>query len=114
MGDGCRPGLAPLCMSFAPGILDLEVPSAIAWLERQGSVSRAQADTAITHFSAMPLNRIPADVLLPGVWRHRHAMRIADAFYIAAAQAVGGELLTRDARLARTPGLPVPVTLIPR
>lgn len=92
---------------WAPAILDAEVASAVARLERGGVLTGAEADRAIDSLAAMPIDRIAADGLLRGAWALRHGVRIAEAFYVGVALAVDGDVLTRDGRLARAPGVPV-------
>ena len=46
-------------------------------------------------------------------WQLRGSLRISDAFYISAAEAIGGDFITSDRRLANAPALTVPVTLLP-
>ncbi|WP_448223196.1 type II toxin-antitoxin system VapC family toxin [Gordonia iterans] len=99
---------------WSPGILDAEVGSAVARLERRGILTAHEANTAIDLLVTMPIERIAPEDLLAAAWPLRHGVRVADAFYVAAALAVEGDVLTRDGRLARAPGLPVPVTVIPR
>lgn len=99
---------------WAPAILDLEVLSAVARLERAGLVTPAEAGQAIDDLGTMPVERIEPARLTRGVWALRGGIRIADAFYVAAARGLEAELLTADARLARAPGLGVPVVLLPR
>jgi predicted nucleic acid-binding protein len=47
--------------------------------------------------------------LLVAAWVRRGHLTIGDAFYVALAEAVGATLVTADLRLAKAPGLPVPV-----
>ena len=49
--------------------------------------------------------------LLPRIWSWRANLTAYDAAYVALAEVLGGPLPTTDARLTRTPGLPVPVEL---
>ncbi len=98
---------------WAPGILDLEVASAIARLERAAHVTATEATTAVRDLASMPIERIDLQTLTPRAWQLRGSLRISDAFYISAAEAIGGDLITSDRRLANAPALTVPVTLLP-
>ena len=49
--------------------------------------------------------------MLPRVWSRRANLTAYDAVYVVLAEVLGGPLLTTDARLSRTPGLPIPVEL---
>lgn len=98
---------------WAPGILDLEVLSALARLERAGSITRSESRHAVDHLAAMPVRRLPADAVAGRVWGLRGALRISDAFYVATAECLEAELITADARLARASGLTMAVVLVP-
>ncbi len=98
---------------WAPGILDAEVLSALARLERAGSITEEESQIAVEHLASMPVRRVPAEAVAARAWQLRSALRISDAFYVAVAEALDAELITADARLARAPGLPMPIVLIP-
>lgn len=55
---------------------------------------------------------MPHELLLARAWALRGSTRIADAFYLACAQACDAVLLTCDARLARASGTAVTVTVV--
>lgn len=96
----------------APELLDVEVCSAIARLERSGELSPAEADAAVGRLGRFPVRRVSSALLAPAAWRHRGSLRVSDAFYVACAKRVGVPLITSDARLARAPVGPVTVTLV--
>lgn len=98
---------------WAPQILDVEVASALARLERAGELSSTEASRAIDDLLAFPVTRIDSSMLLAAAWGARGSLRISDAFYVAAARMVGSPLLTTDARLARAPIADVTVALVP-
>lgn len=87
---------------IAPEIVDVEVCSAVARLERSGVVSRDDADLALGLYLEMPLHRVPHHDLMSVAWQKRHSVRIADAFYVACALAVDAPILTMDRRLIRS------------
>ena len=86
----------------APELLDVEVTSALARLERSGQLDVMQADAAMARFAALPVERLSHAGLGADAWALRRAVRIADAFYVAAANALDCLLLTTDARLGRS------------
>ena len=96
----------------APDLLDVEVCSAVARLERAGDLVQRDADSAIRRLSTMPVRRLPCVQLLPTAWRLRDRVRVADAFYVACASITGGVLLTCDARLAAAPLPGLSITLV--
>jgi len=85
----------------SPELLDVEVASAAARLERQAVLDRAGADEVVELLAGLPVDRVPHELLLPRAWALRGSLRLADAFYVACAQACSAVLLTCDARLAR-------------
>jgi predicted nucleic acid-binding protein len=87
----------------APALVDTEVLSALARLERSGELRTAEADDAVDAWLQLPLDRVPGDVVAREVWSLRGSVRVADAHYVALARLLGAPLLTADARLARTP-----------
>lgn len=97
---------------WAPHILDLEVSSALWRLERTDQITSAEAEQAFEVCQTSPIRRIADPAIARAAWRLRHALRISDAFYVATARAVDGDLVTSDARLSRTPTLGVSVTLL--
>lgn len=86
---------------LAPTLVDTEVLSALARLERAGDISCEEADAAVVAWEHFPCHRVPTTALLGEIWRLRSAVRVADAHYLALAAAVGGTLVTADAQLAR-------------
>jgi predicted nucleic acid-binding protein len=100
------------CELWAPGILDLEVMSAVWRLARAGEVSADEAERAVAHLRTAPIRRVTAAALAPEAWVLRESFRIADAFYIAAARLLEADLVTSDARLSRAPTLGVTVVLL--
>lgn len=89
----------------APFLLDAEVTHAIRRLVLVGHMSSGRALEAISDFLATPVERFPHAPFLPRVFQLRDNASAYDALYIALAEALGAPLLTRDAALARVPGL---------
>ena len=88
----------------APHLLDLEVAQVLRRLVREGTISVQRAEQAIHDLVDLRIIRYPHFVLLPRVWQLRQNVSAYDAAYIALAEAVGAPLVTRDRRLASTPG----------
>src|SRR4051812_42301868 len=85
---------------IAPALLDVEVTSALARLERAGALSAEEAGAAIRALEIMPVQRQPHERMIARVWDLRRTLRVADAFYVACAQLAAAPLVTTDARLA--------------
>jgi predicted nucleic acid-binding protein len=85
----------------APELIDVEVLSALARLLRAGELAAPTAGLAVEQLRSMPVRRLSHALVVPAVWRLREWVRIADAWYVAFAQALSAPLLTTDARLAR-------------
>ena len=73
---------------LAPELLDLECLSALGRLERAGQVSTDVADAAARGLSSLPVQRLSHLALADRAWSCRGSLRLADAFYVAAAQLV--------------------------
>ena len=84
-----------------PHLADTEVLSALRGLVTSGNVSPDRANQALQDLGSLPARRWPAKELSERVWELRHSMTAYDATYIALAEALGADLLTCDARLAR-------------
>jgi predicted nucleic acid-binding protein len=88
---------------FSPELIDVEVASALARLERSGEIHHELADAAHARCGAFPAERVTHVLLRDLAWRLRRSLRITDAYYVACAELVDGTLITTDARLARAP-----------
>lgn len=97
---------------MAPDLLDVEVCSALARLERSGVITPTDAGDAVLRLGRLPVPRIACELLRDRAWALRDRVRVADAFYVATAALLRGSLLTCDARLARAPLPSIAVTLI--
>lgn len=97
---------------YAPQVIDLEVLSAVARLERAGTLDRARSERALADWQALPIERIDSHLLAGPAWALRQAVRLSDAFYLAAAAGLRLPLLTSDARLSRSPVKDVTFTLL--
>ena len=79
---------------LAPELLDLECLSALGRLERAGQVSTDVADAAARGLSSLPVQRLSHLALADRAWSCRGSLRLADAFYVAAAAKSGVARLT--------------------
>lgn len=92
----------------APQLLSVEVASAMWRAHRAGMISERQADDALRRYQTLDVTLLDHSLLLEHAWRFRHANRVTDCFYLAAAALLGEPLLTTDLRLARSHhGVPV-------
>jgi len=96
----------------APALIDVEVLSAFARLERAHTITSADAQAAVAEWGQIAIDRISIEVLTPLAWAWRHSIRITDAYYVAVARLLNAPLVTSDARLARAPHPGVTVTLV--
>jgi predicted nucleic acid-binding protein len=98
--------------AWAPDIVDSEVMSAIARLERATELRRDEADSVIADWATVPVERVATSTLVPRAWMLRDAVRPSDAFYVVLARVLGCPLITSDARLSRAPLDDVTITLV--
>lgn len=96
----------------APPLLDFEFVSALRGLTLAGRLTSARAQDALIDFDALAIHRWEAgDALRRRAYSLRENLTAYDAAYVALAEALGCELVTRDARLARSSGHAVPITV---
>ena len=89
----------------APDLIDAEVVSGLRRAVHAGRLTSRRAVMAIDALTQWPVRRVPGRALAPKTWQHHRNVTAYDAFYVAAASALGAPLLTADGRLARAPGL---------
>ncbi len=97
-----------------PHLADCEVAGAFRGQVLRGSVGADQALVALGRWARLGLRRFAVVGLLGRVWELRENLSAYDASYVALAEALGCELVTADARLARAPGPRCPVTVVRR
>lgn len=98
----------------APELLDSEVCSVLARLERAGELAAHRVDTAVADLALAPVDRFPHVPLLNRVRHLWHNISAYDAWYVALAESLDCGLVTIDRRLARAADIVIPVTLVPR
>ena len=97
----------------APHLIDAEVGNVLRRHELQGRLSASEAAAALRAASLLVDHRYPHTGPLGELaWRWRHNSSSYDALYLALATLLHLPLVTADARLSRTPGLPCTVELV--
>ncbi len=88
-----------------PHLLEVEVLHALRRLSFGGVVSSERALLALSRLRDTQLQRYPHTALIERIWQLRDNLTAYDAAYVALAEALNAPLVTRDARLARAPGI---------
>jgi len=88
----------------APHLLDVEIAQVIRRYAAHGDIDDERGRMALADLADVALRRYPHDFLLPRIWELRNNITAYDATYVALAEALDAPLLTRDQRLAATPG----------
>lgn len=98
----------------APEVLTVEVLVVLRRDLQRGLLSVRRAETAIDDLLALPVVLFSPRVLAQRAWAWRENMTIADALYVALAEAMQEPLLTADRRLANAAGAAgVDVAVVP-
>lgn len=87
-----------------PHLLDVEVAQVVRRYVANNEIDAERGRTAIADLADFPLHRYPHDFLLPRIWELGSNFTAYDAAYVALAEALDAPLLTRDKRLAASPG----------
>jgi predicted nucleic acid-binding protein len=96
----------------APAHVDAEALSALFGLARGRALDARRLARAVADLATAPVRRLPIAPLMNDAVPLRHNLSAFDALYVAAARALRCALVTRDRRLASTPGLGVAVTVV--
>ena len=88
----------------APHLLDVEAAQVIRRYAANGEIDAERGRLALEDLADFPLRRYPHDFLLPRIWSLRNNLTAYDAAYVALAEALDAPLVTRDRRLAASPG----------
>ena len=94
---------------IAPSVLPYEVANVLRRLTLAGRLSMADADQAFADFTTLAVELWDWATLAARTWSLRANLSTYDAAYVALAELADATLITRDARLARAPGLRCPV-----
>jgi predicted nucleic acid-binding protein len=93
----------------APHLFDVEVVSAVRRLVLSREVPVADGAERARRLAELPLRRYPHVELLDRVWELHPTVTVADACFVALAEALNIPLVTTDRRLGRWVGVRIPV-----
>jgi predicted nucleic acid-binding protein len=96
----------------APSHIDLEVLNALRRYVFLKRLTHQQAEVALAAYVNLPIQRYELPPLLDRIWALRENLTAYDAAYVALAETLESELLTRDAKLAGARGLRVRIVLV--
>jgi predicted nucleic acid-binding protein len=96
----------------APHLLDVEVAQVVRRYAGNREFDAERGRMALADLADLPLHRYPHDFLLQRVWDLRNNFTAYDAMYVALAEALDAPLMTRDKRLAASPGHHARIELI--
>jgi predicted nucleic acid-binding protein len=85
-------------------LLDVEFVQVLRRLVREGMLAPKRAVEAIEDLSALRITRYPPVLLLQRIWQLRQNLTAYDAAYVALAERLKAPLITRDHRIAASPG----------
>jgi predicted nucleic acid-binding protein len=88
----------------APHLIDLEVAHVVRRLAARGEISAADGERALDDLLRFPMERYSHEPLLGRVWALRHHHTAYDAAFLALAETLDAPLITRDGKLAASPG----------
>ncbi len=100
---------APDTLLAAPDLLGVEVLNALRKLDLAGAIPASRTNDLPLLLRALRIRAYPHDALLDGIWAMRRNLTAYDAAYVSLAHLLSATLVTRDARLAKSPNLPVAV-----
>lgn len=96
----------------APHLIDVEISQVIRRYTAAGELTPQRGFLAIEDLMEFRFTRYSHEILLPRIWELRANMTAYDAAYVALAEVLDAPLLTRDAKLARSPGSIARIELI--
>jgi predicted nucleic acid-binding protein len=77
-----------------------------------GEIDDERGLQAVEDLNDLPIVRYPHDPLVSRIWELRNNVTAYDAAYIALAEALDATLLTRDEKLAASPGHGAAIELV--
>lgn len=101
----------PDALLVAPELLDVEVLNAFRKLERQSAIPASRSAELPEQLRGLRIRKYRHGLLTEGIWSLRANLIAHDAAYVALARLLEATLVTRDARLARVPGLGVEILM---
>jgi predicted nucleic acid-binding protein len=96
----------------APELLFAEIASGLARAVRQGVISDEHAAFLLEEALTAPIHLTSMRELVSRAFELRSNLSVYDACYVALAEQLGCGIVTADQRLASSPGLTVPVTIV--
>ena len=90
----------------------MEAAQVIRRYAANGEIDAERGRLALDDLANFSLRRYPHDFLLPRIWSLRNNLTAYDAAYVALAEALDAPLLTRDRRLAASPGHHAEIILV--
>lgn len=96
----------------APHLIDVEIAQVIRRYTSSHELTPERGFQAIEDLIDFRISRYSHDIMLPRIWELRTNMTAYDAAYVALAEMLDSPLLTRDAKLARSPGTIAKIELI--
>jgi predicted nucleic acid-binding protein len=96
----------------APDVVNPEVLSILRRVERRGALTAQRAVQAVDDLMDAPVRRFSTLPLLAEAWSLRANLTAADACYVVLARILHCPLVTADRKLARAPGLGVPLVMV--
>lgn len=93
----------------APELLDVEVMNALRKLAKAGAVPASRVAELPLQMRGLRIRKYRHDPLIDGIWFLRDNVTAYDAAYVVLARLLNAPLLTRDAKLARAPGLGIKI-----
>jgi predicted nucleic acid-binding protein len=96
----------------APHLLDVEVLQVLRRYALARDIDDERGGQAVEDLDDLPIVRYPHDSLLSRIWELRNNVTAYDAAYIALAEALDATLLTRDEKLAASPGHAASIELV--
>jgi len=97
----------------APHLMPIEATNIIRRTEARGAIDPSEATAATHDLRWLDVELLPFELLADRAWGLRANVTTYDACYVAAAELVGGRLVTLDRKLAVAPGLRCPVEVTP-
>ncbi len=88
-----------------PHLFEIEVLNALRHHALRHGLSERRGLELLEDLTTMSVSRYAHTAMLPRIWELRANVSTYDAAYIALAETLEAPLVTRDARLARAPGI---------